>query len=81
MSGSASRRRQEAGSHATVVHPHIPDRNLGREGFFYVGGQYVGPPGKEAMHGSMYVEVWVPKQIRQRYPVVFFLVAGQTGTV
>ena len=29
----------------------------------------------------MYVEVWVPKQIRQRYPVVFFHGNGQTGTV
>ena len=27
-----------------------------------------GAPGKEQMDGAMYVEVWVPKQIRQPYP-------------
>jgi pimeloyl-ACP methyl ester carboxylesterase len=59
----------------------FPTDNLAREGFLYVGGQYVGPPGKETMHGAMYVEVWVPKQIRHRYPIVFFHGNGQTGTI
>jgi len=48
--------------------PTFSTENLGREGFFYVGGQYTGPAGKEVMHGAMYVEVMVPKQIRQKYP-------------
>ena len=34
---------------------------IGRQGHFYVGGHYVGEPGKEVMDGAMYVEVWVPK--------------------
>ena len=55
--------------------------NVGREAFFYVGGEYAGPPGKEEMHGAMYVEVMVPKQIKQKYPIVFFHGNGQDGTV
>lgn len=55
--------------------------NLGRQGFFYVGGKYVGEAGKEVMGGAMYVEVWVPKQIRQPYPIVFFHGNGQSGAV
>ncbi|MGE3246943.1 MAG: hypothetical protein AB7J19_11510, partial [Beijerinckiaceae bacterium] len=30
---------------------------LGKRGFFYVGGEYVGPAGKRLMKGQMYVEV------------------------
>src|ERR1700674_5547875 len=33
--------------------------NVRREAFFYVGGEYAGPAGKEVMHGAMYVEVMV----------------------
>ena len=55
--------------------------NVGREGFFFVGGKYAGAPGKEEMHGAMYVEVRVPKQIRQKYPIVFFHGNGQNGAV
>jgi pimeloyl-ACP methyl ester carboxylesterase len=55
--------------------------SVGREGFFYVGGEYAGPPGKEEMHGAMYVEVMVPKQIKQKYLIVFFHGNGQTGAV
>jgi len=61
--------------------PTFSTDNLGREGFFYVGGEYVGAPGKETMHGAMYVEVWVPKQIRRPYPIVMFHGNGQTGTI
>jgi pimeloyl-ACP methyl ester carboxylesterase len=60
--------------------PTFPTTNVARTGFFYVGGQYVGAPGKEVMDGAMYVEVWVPKSIRHPYPVVFFHGAAQTGT-
>jgi pimeloyl-ACP methyl ester carboxylesterase len=48
--------------------------------FFYVGGKYVGPPGKEVMAGQMYVEVWRPEQVRRRYPIVFIHGGGQTAT-
>lgn len=61
--------------------PTFSTDNIGREGFFYVGGEYAGPAGKEVMHGPMYVEVMVPKQIRQKYPIVFFHGNGQSGTV
>jgi pimeloyl-ACP methyl ester carboxylesterase len=61
--------------------PTFSVENVGREAFFYVGGEYAGPAGKEEMHGAMYVEVMVPKQIKQKYPVVFFHGNGQTGAV
>ena len=48
--------------------PTFSTDDLGRLAHFYVGGKYVGEPGKEQMDGAMYVEVWVPKQIRQAYP-------------
>ncbi len=37
--------------------PTFSTEKIAREGFFYVGGRYVGEPGKEVMHGAMYVEV------------------------
>jgi pimeloyl-ACP methyl ester carboxylesterase len=61
--------------------PTFSTENLGRMAHFYVGGHYVGEPGKEVMDGAMYVEVWVPKQIRQPYPIVMFHGNGQTGAV
>ena len=61
--------------------PTFSTENLGRMAHFYVGGHYVGAPGKEQMEGPMYVEVWVPKQIRQPYPIVMFHGNGQTGAV
>ena len=61
--------------------PTFSTENIGRMAHFYVGGQYVGEPGKEQMDGAMYVEVWVPKQIRQPYPIVMFHGNGQTGAV
>src|SRR5262249_34705468 len=48
--------------------------------FFYVGGRYVGPPGKEVMADQMYVEVWRPQQVTQPYPLVLIHGGGQTGT-
>jgi pimeloyl-ACP methyl ester carboxylesterase len=54
--------------------------DIASTGFFYVGGSYVGAPGKEVMDGAEYVEVMVPKKIRHPYPLVFFHGAGQTGT-
>src|SRR6266581_5016938 len=61
--------------------PTFSTENLDREAFFYVGGEYTGSAGKEVMHGAMYVEVMVPKQTRQKYPIVFFHGNGQSGTV
>src|SRR6202790_1722264 len=60
--------------------PTFSTADVDRTGFFYVGGHYVGGPGKEVMDGAEYVEVMVPKKIRHPYPIVFFHGAGQTGT-
>jgi pimeloyl-ACP methyl ester carboxylesterase len=56
------------------------ESNVARQGYFYVGGRYVGEAGREAMIGQMYVEVWVPREVRRPYPLVFFHGASSTGT-
>ena len=61
--------------------PTFSTERLGREGFFYVGGSTSGEPGKEVMHGAMYVEVWVPKQIRQPYPSCFSTATARPGPI
>ena len=60
--------------------PTFSTADIASTGFFYVGGHYVGEPGKEVMDGAEYVEVMVPKKIRRQYPLVFFHGAGQTAT-
>ena len=61
--------------------PTFATANIARQGFFYAGGKYVGESGKETMGDTMYTEVWVPKQMKHPYPVVFFHGNGQTGAV
>jgi pimeloyl-ACP methyl ester carboxylesterase len=61
--------------------PTFPTDNIARQGFFYAGGKYVGGAGKEIMGDAMYTEVWVPKQMRHPYPIVFFHGNGQSGAV
>src|SRR5580704_12614178 len=68
-----------AGAPPPSIHTFSTE-DIASTGFFYVGGQYVGAPGKEVMDGAEYVEVMVPKKIRHPYPIVFFHGAGQTGT-
>jgi pimeloyl-ACP methyl ester carboxylesterase len=63
------------------VIPTFSTENIGRQGFFYAGGRYEGETGKEVMGDAMYTEVWVPKQIRHPYPIVFFHGNGQSGAV
>ena len=60
--------------------PTFPTSDLSRTGIFYAGGKYVGAPGKETMGGSAYVEVWVPKQVKHPYPIIYIHGAGQTAT-
>ena len=65
--------------------PVFSTYNLGRQAFYYAGGSYVesknpNQKGQKIMHGAMYVDVWVPKEIRQPYPIVFFHGNGQTAT-
>jgi len=61
--------------------PAVDQSALGQRGIFHVGGQYVGEPGKELMHGQAYVEVLVPKEVRRPYPLVLmhgnFVTAAQ----
>jgi pimeloyl-ACP methyl ester carboxylesterase len=59
--------------------PTFSTAEIGRQGHFYIGGRYVGEPGNETMHGAMYVETWVPKNIRHPYPVVFVTGGGGQG--
>jgi pimeloyl-ACP methyl ester carboxylesterase len=61
--------------------PTFSTEDIARTGFFYAGGHYEGDPGKETMHGAMYVEVLVPKRIRHPYPLVFLHDKGSNGTV
>src|ERR1700724_1943596 len=68
-----------AGAHPRTI-PTFSTSDLSRTGIFYAGGKYVGEPGKEVMDGSAYVEVWVPKQIKHPYPIVYIHGAGQTAT-
>ena len=49
-------------------------------GYFYVGGKYVGEPGKEIMQGQIYVEVLAPKDVKRPYPLVLIHGAAQTAT-
>jgi len=63
--------KESAGSAPDASIPTFSTGGIGREGHFYVGGHYVGEPGNETMHGAMYVETWVPKNIRHPYPIVF----------
>jgi pimeloyl-ACP methyl ester carboxylesterase len=67
-------------ANAQTAIPAFSTRDLARTGIFYAGGKYVGEPGKEVMGGSAYVEVWVPKQIRHPYPLIYIHGAGQTAT-
>ncbi len=60
--------------------PTFSTANIARQGHFYIGGHYLGEPGKETMDGAMYVEVWVPKRIRHPYPIVFAIGGGGQWT-
>jgi pimeloyl-ACP methyl ester carboxylesterase len=72
ISGWFARNSKEAaGKPPGPAIPTFSTAEIGREGRFYVGGHYVGEPGNETMHGAMYVETWVPKNIRHPYPIVF----------
>jgi pimeloyl-ACP methyl ester carboxylesterase len=73
-----SARRVAAASPAASIRT-FSTADIGRQGHFYVGGHYVGEPGKETMDGAMYVEVWVPKSVRHPYPVVLMTGGGGQG--
>jgi pimeloyl-ACP methyl ester carboxylesterase len=56
--------------------PTFSTANIARQGHFYVGGKWVGEPGNEVMRGAMYVETWVPRKIRYKYPIIFVQAGG-----
>ena len=59
--------------------PTVDQSAVAQRGYFYVGGKYVGEPGKEIMQGQIYVEVLAPKDMRRPYPLVLIHGAAQTG--
>src|SRR5579862_820823 len=67
---------QESYSMPLKTIPTFSTENIARQGHFYVGGKWVGEPGKQRMRGAMYVEVWVPKKIRHPYPILFVQAGG-----
>jgi pimeloyl-ACP methyl ester carboxylesterase len=60
--------------------PAADQSAVAKRGYFYVGGKYVGEPGKEIMQGQIYVEVLAPKDVRRPHPLVLIHGAGQTAT-
>jgi pimeloyl-ACP methyl ester carboxylesterase len=60
--------------------PIMDHSAVARRDFFYVGGEYAGPPGQEVMHGQMYVEKLTARDKRRRYPLVMFHGMAQTAT-
>lgn len=69
-------------AHESSIRASIPTFStaaIARQGHFYVGGHYAGAPGKETIDGAMYVEVWVPKNIRHPYPIMFVTGGGGQG--
>ena len=60
--------------------PAVDQSAVAQRGYFYVGGKYVGEPGKEIMQGQVYVEVLAPKDVRRPYPLVLIHGAAQTAT-
>lgn len=64
---------------APVPNPEAP-RTAAVRDYFYVGGRYVGEPGKALMTGQMYVEKLVPAKVRQPLPLVLVHGAAQTAS-
>jgi pimeloyl-ACP methyl ester carboxylesterase len=64
----------------STVLPGFSQHSLSTREYFYIGGKYTGEASKEVMAGQMYVETLRPQNVTQKYPLVFFHGAGQTGT-
>ncbi len=60
--------------------PAVDQTAIAQRGYFYIGGKYVGEPGKEIMQGQIYVEVLAPRDVRRPYPLVLIHGAAQTAT-
>ena len=79
LGANAWRSARAAGAAPPAAITTFSTANIGRQGHIYVGGKWAGAPGKETMDGAMYVEVWVPKDIRHPYPIVFVTGGGGQG--
>jgi len=62
-----------------IAVPAADQSALGGRGIFYAGGEFSSDGGKTRAHGQMFVEVYVPKQIRHPWPIIMFHGAGQTN--
>lgn len=60
--------------------PSTVPTSVAERGFFFVGGEYVGEPGRQIMRGQMYVEALKPKAVSKPYPIVLIHGAAQTAT-
>jgi len=54
--------------------------SLAKEGYLFVGGNYVTVNGKQVMSGQAYVEYQIPRRKTQPYPIVIIPGAAQTAT-
>ncbi|MEQ1885378.1 MAG: alpha/beta fold hydrolase [Bryobacteraceae bacterium] len=76
---SAKAVKAAAGAPSSKI-PTFSTADLSRMGIYYAGGKYVKEGDKATMGGAAYTEVWVPKQIKHPYPLVYIHGAGQTAT-
>src|SRR6476469_471362 len=60
----------QAAAEVKLPVPAVDQTAVAKRGYFYVGGQYTGEPGKNIMQGQIYVEVLAPKRQARPYPLV-----------
>ena len=56
-----------------------PPLSVGKQGYFFVGGQYFDAQDGRFMSGQMYVEYQIPSAVTRPYPIVMFSGGGQSG--
>lgn len=54
--------------------------DLADHGYFFAGGNYIPSGDDKILDGQAYVEFFIPKKKKQKYPVVMIHGGGQTGT-
>src|SRR5260370_31230143 len=43
---------------------------IAKQGYFFVGGQYMDQPGGQVMAGHAYVDYQIPQELKHPYPIV-----------
>jgi pimeloyl-ACP methyl ester carboxylesterase len=56
-----------------------PPPGVPKQGYFFVGGQYVDAADGRFMSGQMYVQFQIPGTVTRPYPIVMFSGGGQSG--